>query len=456
MIPSRGNRGGHAFEILLGIYLCFFVVYSCIPAVRSPSNTQVFLGVFSIHSLVGAWLLFRYSGRINSSRLVLWTIFLVSRLAVFPMLPWLSDDVFGYLWHGTLTLNGWNCYVYPANAPEVAYLRNELYGLLAYKTHPAIYPPIAEIFITLGVWLGHLFSSSWQSALFGWKTVLFTAETIGFFLLLRARKHYTLVSPALYLLLPLTAIEICGQAHNDGLVLAPLGAFIFLIAKAYSTVESPYSERKAGFLLGAMTLIKLIPIVMIVPLVLSRISVRRKFFLLLLTGTTVVLIGVIFFYDGRAVSNFVGILKFYNQTQFNSPLLHLVRTILDGLNIPNWWLVAPNILIMLRFVAIIVLGWWFRPLGIRGMMMQLLAVYSAATLISPKVHTWYFIPLLFLNSVVGWRWLSFGASLMMLTYLMYATPFMVEPLVVECVLWSMMIIVALWEFRESYSFRSKI
>ncbi len=444
------------FGFLTGMYLLCFIGYSCIPAIRSPEYVQLFLVLFSVHSLLGGWLLFRYSERINNNIAMLWLLFLGSRLAVFPMLPWLSDDVFGYLWHGTLTLNGWNCYVYSANAPEVAYLRNELYELLAYKTHPAIYPPLAEIFITFGVWFGHLFSSSWQSALFGWKTVLLLAEIIGFALLLRARKYLTFFSPALYVLLPITAIEILGQAHNDGLVIALLGMLILLIAKENSSEKSNFSEWRTGILLGAMTLIKLIPIVMVFPFLRSRITIAKKSILIISMGTTVLATAMVFFYDFRAVGNFTEILKFYNQTVFNSPLLHLVRAFAEVLNIPNWWLIAPNIISLLRFGAVIAIAWWFRSSGSRGLMMQLLAVYSAATFISPKVHTWYFIPLLFLNSVVGWKWLAFGGSVMMLTYSTYSVFPAAESVFLESTLWSMMIAVGLWEFRSDYSFRSKI
>lgn len=454
-MPASSNKRLQ-FGILTGIYLLCFIGYSCIPAIRAPENVQLFLGLFSAHSLLGGWLLVYYSERITNSPAMLWLLFLGSRLAVFPMLPWLSDDVFGYLWHGTLTLNGWNCYVYPANAPEAAYLRNELYELLAYKTHPAIYPPLAEIFITLGVWFGQLFSSSWQSALFGWKTVLLFAEIIGFALLLRAKKHLTFFSPALYVLLPVTAIEICGQAHNDGLVIAPMGVLLYLIAWTYNSNESKHREWITGVLLGAMTLIKLIPIVMVFPFLRSRISITKKSIITISMGITILAIAMIFFYDLRAVGNFTAILKFYNQTVFNSPPLHLVRTVAEGLSIPNWWLVAPNIISFLRFGAIIAIAWWFRPSGVRGVMMQLLAVYSAATLISPKVHTWYFIPLLFLNSVVGWKWLTFGASLMMLTYSTYSVFPAAEPVILESIIWSMMIAVGVWEFRNDYSFRSKI
>ncbi|MBS1537642.1 MAG: hypothetical protein JST20_07845 [Bacteroidetes bacterium] len=439
---------------ILGLYLLSFVGYSLIPPIRTEDSVRIFLLLFILHSLLGFLILKKYSDRIDGSNSSLWILFIISRLAVYPMLPWLSDDVFGYLWHGVLNINGWNCYVYPANSPEVSYLRNELYELLAYKTHSAIYPPLAEIFITFGVWIGQLFSNSWQSSLFGWKFILFFAEAIGFAFLLKSRKYVTFFSPALYVLLPISSIEILGQAHNDGLVIAPLGMLIYLLAKNYGQKKSLLLTWKTGFTVGLMTLLKLIPIVLFLPLFRSQNSIKKKIILLFSIGITIVSISIFFFYDKRALSNFFGIIQFYNQTQFNSPLLQLVRTVLDGLQIQNWWIVAPTVLSVIRLSCIVALGWFYRPSGVRGVMMQLLAVYTVATIVSPKVHTWYFVPLLFLNSIVGWRWLTLGATGMMLTYTMYAVTPATEPLVLEAILWVVMFIYMLKEIKENQSFLS--
>lgn len=422
--------------------------YALIPPLRDATNTQLFLALFSAHTILGFVAIIHTSKVLTERPFFLWAVFLLSRLCIFPMFPWLSDDVFGYLWHGTLTLNGWNCYVYPANAPEVAYLRNPLYDLLAYKTHPAIYPPLAEICIALGSWLGGLFSNSWQSAYFGWKVVLFCAEALGFGLLLKARKHVRYFSPTLYLLLPLPVIEIIGQAHNDGLVIAPLGGMIYILARFWNNRTIKW-EWLTGALIASMTMMKLIPAVLIVPFARLKISLRQKLFLVVSLGITAVMLALVFFYDARAIHNFVGILQFYNQTQFNSPLLQLIRGILELLQVPNWWIVAPSVISVLRFGAIMLIGLTFKPQSFQGFSAQLLGIFAAATLISPKVHPWYFVPLLLLNSVVGWRWLAYGAQAMMLSYAMYAVVPEAELFVVESVVWAGVVMAMIWEFRRS-------
>ncbi|MBK9248063.1 MAG: hypothetical protein IPM69_08130 [Ignavibacteria bacterium] len=419
-----------------------------IPPVRNADNTQYFLALFSLHTAIG-FLAIRYAGNaLNTRPLLLWTVFLASRFFIFPMLPWLSDDVYGYLWHGTLTINGWNCYVYPANAPEVAFLRNPLYDLLAYKTHPAIYPPVAEICIALGSWIGSLFSDTWQSALFGWKFVLFLAESVGFWLLLKTQKHVKFFSPSLYLLLPLPVVEIMGQAHNDGLLIAPLGGMMYILSRFWNNRTVKW-EWITGALIGAMALIKLIPVVMILPFVRLKTSLRQKAILFISLGITSLTVSLIFFYDSRAISNFIEILQFYNHTQFNSPLLQLIRSILEAVHVPNWWLVAPTVISVFRLSVILMIGLVLKPQSYRGFSAQLLGIVTAATLISPKVHPWYFVPLLFLNSMVGWRWLAYGAQAMMLSYAMYAVVPASELFIVENVVWIGVICAALWEYRTS-------
>ncbi|MFN8359033.1 MAG: hypothetical protein U0264_03875 [Candidatus Kapaibacterium sp.] len=435
-------------HLLLAVYCLLFVGYVLLPPVRNATNTHYFLALFTIHTGIGIIALRCASTAIAARPILAWAVFLSSRLLIFPMLPWLSDDVFGYLWQGTLTLNGWNCYVYPANAPDVAYLRSPLYDLLAYKAHPAIYPPLAEMGIALGAWLGGLVSSSWQSALMGWKVVLLLAEALGFWLLLKARKHVPFFSPAFYLLLPLPVVEIMGQAHNDGLVLAPLGGLIYLMARLWNS-PSLRRESLTGALLAAMTMIKLIPAVMLLPLLRLRISVLQKVILCISFGTLSVALAAVFFYDSRALHNFLEILQFYNQTQFNSPLLQLIRGILELLQVPNWWLVAPSVISVLRLSGIVMIGLMMKPVSFRAGSMQLLAIFSAATLISPKVHPWYCVPLLFLNAVVGWRWLAYGAQAMMLSYALYAVTPEAEQFVVESLVWVGVVIAMVWELRNS-------
>jgi len=432
--------------LLLGVYCVLFVGYVLISPIRTAVNTQYFLALFTLHTVLGIFAI-RLTGKALSSRpILLWTIFLASRIFIFPMLPWLSDDVFGYLWHGTLTLNGWNCYVYPANAPEVAYLRNPLYDLLAYKTHPAIYPPLAEMGIALGSWLGGIFSNSWQSALMGWKVVLFLAEALGFGLLLKAQKHVKYFSPALYLLLPLPVVEIMGQAHNDGLVIAPLGGMIYILARFWNNRTSKW-EWMTGALIAAMTMIKLLPAVLIVPFARLKIPFKQKLIVFIAFGITSLTLALVFFYDIRAVHNFLGILQFYNQTQFNSPLLQFIRGVLAVVQVPNWWLVAPSVISVLRLSAIVMIGIVIKPSNFRRFSAQLLAIVTAATLISPKVHPWYFVPLLFFNSVVGWRWLAYGAQAMVLSYAMYAVVPETELFTLEGVVWIGVLGAALWEYR---------
>ncbi len=82
--------------------------------------------------------------------------------------------------------------------------------------------------------------------------------------------------------------------------------------------------------------------------------------------------------------------------------------------------------------------------------MMLLSL-TAMTLLSPKVHVWYFAPLLLLNSITGWRWLPVFASASLLTYAIYAGPVVKEAYQLEYVLWAG---AALFAAVEWYMYRN--
>ena len=192
--------------IVFWTYIMGFMVYAFIPAERNAHTMQVFLGFYGIHALCGLFLLRSGSSFLTLPRL--FSLFLLSRLAVFFMYPWLSDDVFGYLFYGKATLAGANLYAVKADDPALSYLRDSAYTLMAFKPYQNIYPPIATIFMSISAWISSFIPYSLQATLFIWKALLFCSEFIGLAILYHwLRKHqYSLLPIVMYLAIPMTAI----------------------------------------------------------------------------------------------------------------------------------------------------------------------------------------------------------------------------------------------------------
>lgn len=437
------------------LYCISFIGYTIIPALREPNNVGNFLILIALHSIIGyiVWVKIRHRTLTLPLLLVL---FLAPRLIIIPMLPWLSDDVYGYLWYGRLAVHGVNPFIDSADSPLFSYLRNSSYELLAYKQFPAIYPPLAELFMAGGVGIGELFSKEWFSALMGWKFVLLSCEIAAFFVLIRERNTesgFLRKGIVLFLLSPLPVIEIMGQGHNDGLLLPFLAIMIILLKN-----KKEWSLPKAigmGILIGCMTSIKVYPIVLILPLMLyPSMRLRHKVILCFSFIATIVGVSLPYFSEYRALNNFVEILKFYNLTSFNSPPLHIMRELAHISGSERWWELAPKLLTVARASSIVIIGTLFfrlvkRKQNIDTMNTLLFTQFLmllAFILISPKVHTWYFVPILFLNCLIFSRTIAFVLPIQLLSYSLYLFTIPKELFYLEWLVWGVFIVSFIVEF----------
>ena len=414
-------------RLTAGLYVLLFFTYPALRPERAPETVALFLAVFSAHALVG-WLAFR-TWRRHLSVSLFWIFFLLPRLFTSPMLPWLSDDVYSYLWHGHLTVSGQNVYAHMPLSPEYVPFRTEVFEKMGNIGMPAIYPPLSEMMMALAVACGRIFTSYWVGGLVFWKLILLLSEAAGIFFLGRIAGIFSRksnestksfpVGMMLYLFTPLPVIEIIGQGHLDGLILAPLGAALLLIIRWMRT-EGKFPIAKSAFLGAALFLLKFAPVAIFLPLVRARIQISRAVAAALLAGVLIVACSIPFFLNPSAQRTFSeGLAIYTNLTSFNGIPLHLVRYLLSMLSVPLWWIVAPKILGLIRSVIVLSAGLIGRVTGEAAYLHRALLVYACAILLAGKVHTWYFVPLLFVNGLVGSFALVLGAEFMMLSYAAY-------------------------------------
>ena len=414
-------------RLTAGLYVLLFFTYPALRPERAPETVALFLAVFSAHALVG-WLAFR-TWRRHLSVSLFWIFFLLPRLFTSPMLPWLSDDVYSYLWHGHLTVSGQNVNAHMPLSPEYVPFRTEVFEKMGNIGMPAIYPPLSEMMMALAVACGRIFTSYWVGGLVFWKLILLLSEAAGIFFLGRIAGIFSRksnestksfpVGMMLYLFTPLPVIEIIGQGHLDGLILAPLGAALLLIIRWMRT-EGKFPIAKSAFLGAALFLLKFAPVAIFLPLVRARIQISRAVAAALLAGVLIVACSIPFFLNPSAQRTFSeGLAIYTNLTSFNGIPLHLVRYLLSMLSVPLWWIVAPKILGLIRSVIVLSAGLIGRVTGEAAYLHRALLVYACAILLAGKVHTWYFVPLLFVNGLVGSFALVLGAEFMMLSYAAY-------------------------------------
>jgi hypothetical protein len=430
-------------RLMAGLYVLLFFTYPVLRPERTPDAVALFLAVFFAHALVG-WLAFRAWRRYLSVSLF-WILFLLPRLFTSPMLPWLSDDVYSYLWHGHLTVSGQNVYAHMPLSPEYVPFRTEMFEKMGNIGVPAIYPPLSEMMMAFAVACGRVFTSSWVGALAAWKFILLLSEAVGIFFLGKIAGIFSSkssenvkklpVGMVLYLFTPLPAVEIVGQGHLDGLILAPLGAALLLIVQ-WIRREGKFPIVKSAFLGAALFLLKFAPVAIFLPLVRARIQITRAAAAALLAGVLIIACGIPFFIDPSAQQTFSqGLAIYANLISFNGIPLYLIRHLLSMLSVPLWWIVAPKILGVIRFAIILSIGFIGRVTEESVYLRRALLIYACAILLAGKVHTWYFVPLLFVNGLVGSFALVLGAEFMMLSYAAYLVVPFQEVYWLEYVIW---------------------
>ena len=206
--------------------------------------------VQSVIYLAVSWLSLRSSD--SRSLLLLGLVFAaLFRLAIIFSPPYLSDDIFRYIWDGRVQAAGVNPYRYiPAEEP-LAQLRDEtIYQRINRRdTVRTIYPPIAQAAFLLITRFSE--SVTWMKA----AMVGFEAIAIWAIVQLLSSFGFARQRVLIYAWHPLAVWEFAGSGHADALAIA----FIALALLA----RRKNAETLTGVLLACATCVKLFPIVLL-------------------------------------------------------------------------------------------------------------------------------------------------------------------------------------------------
>jgi alpha-1,6-mannosyltransferase len=171
------------------------------------------------------------------------------RLGIVLAPPYLSDDLYRYVWDGRVEAAGINPYRYVPADKHLAALRDEaIYPNINRRTYArTIYPPVAEYFFFLITRVSE--SATWMKL----AMVAFELASMGILLQLLALAGLPLARILIYAWHPLALWEFAGSGHID----AAIVAFVALALWA--------RRREAAWLTGitlaCATLVKFFPLV---------------------------------------------------------------------------------------------------------------------------------------------------------------------------------------------------
>src|SRR5215204_2955779 len=225
-------RLDHSVDIRSGIALLLLgcvsvVLYRAGVGASGVNGIRFFMTVAFIQSavyLLAAWIVIR-SRLSTSTLLIVIVLAVIFRLSILFAPPYLSDDVYRYVWDGRVQAAGINPYRYIPAAPELAQLRDDaIYPKINRRDWArTIYPPVAQVVFLLTTRISE--SVVWMKA-----TMLFfelvTIWAVAQLLSLRGRPRQLLL---LYAWHPLAVWEFAGSGHVDAIAIC----FIALASLAW-------------------------------------------------------------------------------------------------------------------------------------------------------------------------------------------------------------------------------
>jgi hypothetical protein len=191
--------------------------------------------------------------RTRSSRatLIITILFAVLfRLSILFSPPYLSDDIYRYIWDGRVQAAGINPFRYIPAAPELAHLRDDaIYPRINRRDYAhTIYPPVSQMVFLLTTRISE--TVTWM------KFTMIAFEAIAVWAITQLLASFGLARQRIlfYAWHPLVIWEFAGSGHADAIAIA----FIALAFLAWRK----NAHLGAGVALACATLTKLIPLVL--------------------------------------------------------------------------------------------------------------------------------------------------------------------------------------------------
>jgi len=395
-VNAPGRPAAAILAGLGGLTVLGYVAWGGLGAAPREAYRVLFSGLFALYGLACYLVLRRGARRPPPALLVLILgVAALSRgILVFTM-PYLSDDIYRYIWDGRVQAAGLSPYAYPPAAPEVARLHppgDPIWPGINRKPAITIYPPGAELFYAAIYRLR-------PDSLTATKAVLVAVDLLscGVLLALLGALGLPRTRVLIYAWAPLPIVEFGSSGHIEAL--AVLLILLALLAGVWAGrrpgADSP--PPRAGWALAALAALAAAALVQLVPLLLLAGWVRRFGGRLIAWAGGVFTLGYLGFVVANGGTLPIFLLTYLRDEYINAPLYALLgQGLAPRLGVPDL-VVRAALLAGLGLIALGIAAWrdW-SPTAFIGKSFLLTGAYL---LLATNAHPWYatglllFVPL---------------------------------------------------------------
>jgi len=384
------------FTSLLSYYLSFIA--------RQEISDAIGLYTVLQYSVMGLAMLLAWRTSPQSNKLAdyrwLLLVAIAARLFLFAVDPYTSNDVARYLFDGRIALEGLDPYRISHDNLALAELRAQWQPPEEHAKYVTLYPPLALGVFALAATAGVV------DAVVVWKAILLGASLLTLLIMVKVlQRAGKLQHLALVALSPLLILEAHVGLHIDTLSTLAIAAALYCWQRQYLV--------SAGIVIGLGATIKLLPIMLLLPLIFTVKSIREATYLL--AAALSVVVGV---YCSAIALGFhpVGsVAVFFEKWRFAAPLFVVLENFFSGQKILTIMLSLATITCSL--VAYFL--WCYRETlktNTTLLIGSLQLVLALPLILSPVIFPWYLMSLVPLLALYPNRYLILWMLLMPLTY----------------------------------------
>jgi len=396
--------------LLLLFSLVFYILLTLLGDLRSEIE-KYWLIILPIYFIYIIHIIYVLNDKLPKNISFLWYILIgvLFRIVLLPSEPFLSDDIYRYLWDGKIIAAGINPYKYTPIDMQLMEFRDQL-------VHPNInfpeiatsYPPVSQFIFLINNWLG--------GAVISWKIILLCTEIGLLMVVMKLLHHFRLnkTRVLIYFYNPLLIIETYSSGH-----LEITGVLFFWIAVLLFYKRMDW---KSVIFLALSIMTKFIPLISGLPF-LSKNIFRKGGFLIIVCFALL----VPFMFSG--ILPLPGLFSYINRWEFNGGFYHLIIFFMNIFDVKEYhWMILNfsghvesfyfshaffyKILAFLIFIGVLFdqlkklrTTAHFRSVNyIQGSFI----LTSLFLLLTPTLHPWYLIWIIpFLVFIPNWSWIVF-------------------------------------------------